>query len=391
MTAFKTVLEELRRSIPELTPTSAQARLLAGAVALDVREPSETADGHVHGATLIPRGLLELRVEDQIPDRDAEIVVYCAAGIRSALAVRSLRELGYSRVASMSEGFLGWKAAGLPFTVPVQLSAEQRTRYSRHLLIPEVGEAGQRKLLESRVLMLGAGGLGSPCAYYLAAAGVGTLGIIDSDVVDRSNLQRQILHTDDRVGTPKVESAKAALKALNPEANIVAYNTRLTADNVLDLFSGYDVVVDGGDNFPTRYLVNDACVHLGIPNVTGSVFRFEGQITVIKPKQGPCYRCLYPEPPPAEFAPSCQEAGVLGVLPGTVGLLQATEVIKLILGIGNPLIGRLLTYDALAQKFRELKLRRDPDCKMCGEHATFTGFTEYEQFCAFDPGAAYGG
>lgn len=354
---------------------------MESAVFLDVRAETETADGHIEGALLVPRGFLELRIEERVPSQQAEIIVYCAGGTRSALAAHSLQALGYTNVTSMSEGFGGWKQAGFGFTVPTVLSPEQRTRYSRHLLIPEVGEAGQHKLLNSKVLLLGAGGLGSPAAYYLAAAGVGTLGIIDSDVVDRSNLQRQILHADDRVGVPKVDSAKQTLLALNPGVTVHVHNQRLIAENVLELFDGYDLVVDGGDNFPTRYLVNDACVYLGIPNVTGSVFRFEGQVTVIKPHEGPCYRCLYPEPPPPEFAPSCQEAGVLGVLPGTIGLIQATEVIKLLLDIGTSLVGRLVLYDALDQKFRELRIRRDPDCRMCGDDAEFTGFEEYEQFC----------
>lgn len=385
MSDFKTVLNGLRQQVPEISAVEARDRIAKGAVLIDVRESTETADGIIPGSRLIPRGFLELRIEDQIADRDQEIVLMCAGGMRSLLSGRSLQELGYTNVKSLDGGFRAWKNEGYNFEVPKTLTQDQLTRYSRHLLIPEVGEEGQKKLLNARVLMLGAGGLGCPAAFYLAAAGVGTIGIIDSDVVDRSNLQRQILHKEETVGMPKVESAKMALKALNPDIEIIAYDTRLTSENVLEIFEGYDIVVDGGDNFPTRYLVNDACVHLGITNVTGSIFRFEGQATVIKPHEGPCYRCLYPEPPPAEFAPSCQEAGVLGVLPGTIGLIQATEVVKVILGIGRPLIGRLLTYDALDQKFRELKLRRDPGCKMCGENAKFTGFTEYEQFCRFEP------
>ncbi|TVQ95997.1 MAG: molybdopterin-synthase adenylyltransferase MoeB [Deltaproteobacteria bacterium] len=381
MTDFRSLLDRVKAEIREISVNEAHSRLGTDAVFVDVREPTETTDGHIDGARLIPRGLLELRIEDRVTRRDAPLIVYCAGGTRSAFAARTLHEMGYTDVVSMEGGFGAWKQAGHAFTVPRDLTSEQQMRYSRHLLIPEIGETGQRKLLDARVLMLGAGGLGSPSAYYLAAAGVGKIGIIDSDVVDRSNLQRQILHTDDRVGVPKVESAKQTLNALNPDVHVEAYNTRLNADNVLEIFQDYDIVVDGGDNFPTRYLVNDACVHLGLPNVTGSVFRFEGQVTVIKPGEGPCYRCLYPEPPPAEFAPSCQEAGVLGVLPGTIGLLQATEVIKLITGAGDPLVGRLLTYDALRQKFRELRIRRDPDCRMCGDNATFTGFTEYEHFC----------
>lgn len=384
MTDFKTLLNGLRANVNEIDAATARDRFENGATLIDVRESTETADGIVPGSKLIPRGFLELRIEDQVPDRNAEIVLLCAAGTRSLLAARALQELGYTNVSSLDGGFRAWKNEGFRFEVPKTLSSDQLTRYSRHLLIPEVGDEGQLKLLNAKVLMLGAGGLGCPAAFYLAAAGVGKIGIIDSDIVDRSNLQRQILHTEDRVGMAKVESAKIALQQLNPDIEIVAYNTRLTSENVLEIFSGYDIVVDGGDNFPTRYLVNDACVHLGITNVTGSVFRFEGQVSVMKPHEGPCYRCLYPEPPPAEFAPSCQEAGVLGVLPGTIGLLQATEVIKVILGIGRPLIGRLLMYDALEEKFRELKIRRDPGCKMCGDNAKFTGFTEYEQFCRFD-------
>lgn len=382
MANFRSHLDAVRARVDEIDVENAQERLSDNGVAwVDVREPDETADGHVQGATLIPRGLLEMRIEDRVPNKERPVILYCAGGTRSLLAADTLKQLGYTNVQSMSGGFAAWKQQGYSFHVPRTLSPDQLSRYSRHLLIPEVGELGQQKLLDAKVLMLGAGGLGCPAGYYLAAAGVGTVGIIDSDIVDRSNLQRQILHSDDRIGMSKVESAKMTLNALNPGVQVNTYDTRLTADNVLEIFSEYDIVLDGGDNFPTRYLVNDACVHLGIPNVTGSVFRFEGQVTVIKPGEGPCYRCLYPEPPPPEFAPSCQEAGVLGVLPGTIGLLQATEVIKLIIGVGDPLVGRLLTYDGLKQRFRELKIRKDPECKMCGDNAEFTGFTEYEQFC----------
>lgn len=385
MSTYQSLLERAKAEIREVDVAQAREDL-GRATFIDCREPNETADGHIDGALLIPRGFLEMRIEEQVRDKAAPVVIYCAGGIRSAFAAVTLRDLGYSNVASMAGGFSAWKAAGLNFKVPRTLSAEQQSRYSRHLLIPEVGEAGQQKLLDAKVLMLGAGGLGSPCAYYLAAAGIGTLGIIDSDVVDRSNLQRQIIHNESRIGTPKVESARQTINDLNPDVHVVAYNTRLNKDNVLELFSQYDIIVDGGDNFPTRYLVNDACVYLGKPNVTGSVFRFEGQVSVMHPKGGgPCYRCLYPEPPPPEFAPSCHEAGVLGVLPGTMGLLQATEVVKLVLGIGKPLVGRLLLYDALQQKFRELRTRRDPDCKACGEHAVRTAdFVEYEQHCRLD-------
>lgn len=386
MATFKEYLSQVKSEIREVSATEVGGLLESKATfeLIDVREPTETADGHIKDARLIPRGLLELRVEAAVPDKAAHVVVYCAGGTRSAFAAKSLEILGYTNVSSMAGGFGAWKAAGLHFVLPKVLTADQQTRYSRHLLIPEVGEKGQQKLLDSKVLLMGAGGLGSPAAYYLAAAGVGTLGVIDSDVVDRSNLQRQILHTDDNVGVPKVESARQTLVGLNPDIDVVPYNMRLTAENVVEIFSQYDLVVDGGDNFPTRYLVNDACVHLGIPNVHGSVYRFDGQVTVFSPGDGPCYRCLYPEPPPPELAPSCQEAGVLGVLPGIVGLLQATEALKVLLGIGKTLTGRLLCFDALDMKLRELRLRRDPKCKMCGDDAEFSGFVEYEQFCSFD-------
>ncbi|MCB9507756.1 MAG: molybdopterin-synthase adenylyltransferase MoeB [Myxococcales bacterium] len=381
MSTLQTLLENVRSAITEIDVDAARAALERGATPVDVREASETAEGHLDGALLIPRGLLELRIEEAVPDRSRELVLYCGGGTRSAFAAATLAALGYTNVRSLAGGFAAWKQQGLRFSVPRTLTAEQTSRYSRHLLIPEVGEAGQRRLLDSKVLLVGAGGLGSPAAYYLAAAGVGTLGVIDSDVVDRSNLQRQILHTEDRIGVAKVVSAKRTIEALNPDCLVNAHEVRLTADNVVDLFSGYDVIVDGGDNFATRYLVNDACVHLGIPSVTGSVYRFEGQVTVVKPGEGPCYRCLYPEPPPPELAPACHEAGVLGVVPGTIGLIQATEVLKLLLGVGTPLIGRLIVYDALDQRFRELKLARDPGCRVCGESATFAGFERYDEFC----------
>jgi len=337
---------------------------------VDVRERDEYEEGAIAGATHIPRGFLELQIENAAPDRDEPIVVYCAGGTRSALAARSLQDMGYSNVSSLTGGFGAWKNAGLPYTVPRALSDDQRDRYSRHLLIPEVGEAGQLKLLDSKVLLIGAGGLGSPAALYLAAAGVGTLGLVDTDTVDASNLQRQILHNTERLGQLKTASARATIEALNPDVKVVEHRVRLSAENVLDLIADYDVIVDGSDNFPTRYALNDASVILGKPVVHGSIFRFEGQATVFAPGQGPCYRCLFPEPPPSEMAPSCAEAGVLGVLPGIIGSLQAIEAIKLVLGIGDPLIGRLLLYDALETSFRELKLRRDPECPACGAHAT---------------------
>ncbi|MGN2392137.1 molybdopterin-synthase adenylyltransferase MoeB [Pelomicrobium sp. G1] len=379
-------LAELKRTIPEVTPTEALALQAKGAALVDVREAEEIAQGSPPGAHRLGRGYLELKIEDAVPDYERPIVTLCAGGVRSLFAAEELKRLGYKHVYSMAGGFTRWKNEGLPVEVPPRFEPADRERYSRHLLMPEVGEAGQFKLTQSKVLLIGAGGLGSPAALYLAAAGVGTLGIVDHDVVDRSNLQRQVLHTDDRVGTSKVASAKKTLNALNPAVKVVGYETHLSSRNVEEIFSGYDLVVDGSDNFPTRYLVNDACVKLGIPNVHGSVFRFEGQATVFWPqypkRRGPCYRCLYPEPPPAELAPSCAEAGVLGVLPGIIGLLQATEAIKLILGIGDPLVGRLLYYDALCGRFDELALERDPSCRYCGDGAQFPGYIDYERFCA---------
>ena len=385
MTTFDNLLQRVKSEIREIDAEQLKQRLEGDGdelILIDIRERDEVADGLIAGATHIPRGFLDLRIENVTPDRDAPIALYCAGGTRSALAARTLAEMGYTDVVSLDSGFRGWKHAGYKFEIPRTLQQEQLTRYSRHLIIPEVGEKGQKKLLDARVLMLGAGGLGSPAALYLAAAGVGTLGIIDSDVVDRSNLQRQILHTDERVGEPKVASATQTLQALNPDVEVVPFETRLTSDNAMEIFEqGWDVIVDGGDNFPTRYLVNDAAVHLGIPIVHGSVYRFEGQVTTFVPHDGPCYRCLYPEPPPPEFAPSCQEAGVLGVLPGVIGLLQATEVVKVLLGAGDTLNGRLLHFDALKMKFRELKLRQDPECPLCGEDAQWQGLIDYEQFC----------
>jgi molybdopterin/thiamine biosynthesis adenylyltransferase/rhodanese-related sulfurtransferase len=384
MPTFKDVLQQVKSQIKEIKVQELQEKLTKKErfLLLDVRERDEVADGIIDGAQVVPRGLLDLKIEDIAPDKTQQVVIYCAGGTRSALAARTLHELGYSDVISVEGGFGAWKRAGYSFSIPRTLNQEQLSRYARHLIIPEVGERGQKKLLDSKVLLLGAGGLGSPVALYLAAAGVGTIGLIDSDVVDRSNLQRQILHTDDRVGVPKVESARQTLTALNPDVKVVPIEARLTSDNAMELFKGWDVIVDGGDNFPTRYLVNDAAYHLNIPIVHGSVYRFEGQVTSFVPNQGPCYRCLYPEPPPAEFAPSCQEAGVLGVLPGVIGLLQATEAIKLLLGIGESLAGRLLVFDALGMKFRELRLRRDKECPLCGEHATLKGLIDYEQFCS---------
>jgi molybdopterin/thiamine biosynthesis adenylyltransferase/rhodanese-related sulfurtransferase len=348
---------------------------------LDVREPDEYEQGAVPGAVHVPRGQLEFNVEGRIPDKNAHLAVYCAGGVRSAFAAKTLQDLGYTDVVSVIGGFNKWKDDGLTWSTPQTLSTDQRIRYHRHLLLPEVGEKGQMKLLASKVLMLGAGGLGSPAALYLAAAGVGTIGIIDMDVVDSSNIQRQVLHNMDRVGMRKVDSAKMTLSAMNPDLKVITYDTRLNADNILEIFDGYDIIVDGTDNFPTRYLVNDAALLKKIPVVHGSIFRFEGQATVFEPYVGPCYRCMIPEPPPAELAPSCAEAGVLGVLPGIIGSIQAVETIKMLLQLGEPLVGRLLTYDALEQSFRNFKVRRDPACPACGENAGPIQIIEYDELC----------
>ncbi|MGF1598277.1 MAG: molybdopterin-synthase adenylyltransferase MoeB [Acidimicrobiales bacterium] len=361
MPTFRDLLAATKAEIAETDPAGAEKAIAGGAVLLDVREPDEVAQGAVPGSVQIVRGNLEAQVESRLPDKAAPIVVMCAGGVRSAFAAKTLSELGYADVTSMDGGFNRWKDEGRPWAVPESLTADQRNRYSRHLLLPEVGEEGQQKLLGAKVLLLGAGGLGSPAALYLAAAGVGTIGIIDMDVVDESNLQRQILHNLDRIGERKVDSAKKTLVAMNPDLAVVTYDTRLGADNIMGILEGYDVVVDGADNFPSRYLLNDASVKLGIPVVHGSIFRFEGQVTVFDPHDGPTYRDLLPEPPPAELAPSCAEAGVLGVLPGIVGSIQALEAIKLILGLGDSLRGRLLAFDALEMSFREYKLNIDPD------------------------------
>ncbi len=380
------LLKAARAQVPEVTPAEL-SRQSPRPIVVDVREKNETDQGMLPGARHVPRGFLELRIEEAVPDHDADVVLYCAGGTRSLLAGTTLREMGYTHVRSLAGGYGAWKDGGLPVETPVKLTEAQRARYSRHLMIPEVGEAGQAKLLKSKVLLIGAGGLGSPSALYLAAAGVGRLGIVDDDVVDESNLQRQILHTTDRVGMPKTESAKKAIHGLNPEVAVDEHRVRLNRDNALQLFSQYDVIVDGSDNFGTRYLVNDACVLLQKPNVHGSIFRFDGQATTFVPGSGrPCYRCLFPEPPPPELAPSCQEAGVLGVLPGIIGLLQAVEAMKLILGRGEPLVGRLLLYDALEQRFREVKYERDPQCPACGDHGMKELLPEYtEASCAIAP------
>ena len=382
MPTFREMLAAAKANIREITTEEAEGEIgLDGTIVLDVREPDEYEQGALPGSIHLPRGNLESSIEGRIPDKSAHVVVMCAGGVRSAFAAETMQQLGYTDVASMMGGFNRWKDEGRAWSAPRTLSPEQRNRYQRHLLLPEVGETGQMKLLDAKVLLLGAGGLGSPAALYLAAAGVGTIGIIDMDVVDASNLQRQILHNTDRIGERKVDSAKKTLTLINPDVNVVTYDVRLGADNVLDIIDGYDVIVDGTDNFPTRYLVNDASLLKRIPVIHGSIFRFEGQVTVFNPYEGPCYRCLLPEPPPAELAPSCSEAGVLGVLPGIVGSLQAVEAIKVLLGIGDTLQGRLLAYDALEQSFRTFKVRRDPACPACGPDAGEIVIAEYDDLC----------
>jgi sulfur-carrier protein adenylyltransferase/sulfurtransferase len=384
MATARDLLKQVKTQITEIDRDAAEARI-GSALFLDVREPDEYEQGALPGALHIPRGQLETNVEGKIPDRTQPIAVYCASGFRSAFAAKTLQELGYENVVNVEGGFNRWKDEGRPWKVPQSLTADQRNRYQRHLLLPEVDVAGQQKLLDSKVLLLGAGGLGSPAALYLAAAGVGTLGIIDMDVVDESNLQRQILHNMERIGDRKVDSAKKTLTAINPDVNVVTYDVRLGADNVLDIIDGYDVIVDGTDNFPTRYLVNDASLLKRIPVVHGSIFRFEGQASVFKPYEGPCYRCFLPEPPPAELAPSCAEAGVLGVLPGIIGSIQAMEAIKLLLDLGEPLVGRLMAYDALEESFRTFKVHRDPECPACGEAAGEIVIAEYDELCMPHP------
>jgi len=374
------LLSAARRVVPEVTPQQAWEN--RGRTLLDVREQDEWDQGHIPGAIHLSRGYIETRIEDTIPDRSTPLTLYCAVGIRSLLAGQSLHEMGYRDVVSMSGGFESWKQRGYDFIVPRPLSPEQKLRYSRHLLMPEVGHEGQGKLLDARVLLIGTGGLGSPAALYLAAAGVGTLGLVDFDTVDVTNLQRQILHTQDRIGMAKTESARIALNALNPDVRVVEHNEVLNSESAPRLFRHYDIIVNGCDNFPTRYLANDVAIFEGKPLVDGGIFRFEGQVSTIVPFVSPCYRCRYPVPPPPEEAPSCAEAGVLGVLPGIVGVLQATEVVKLILGRGEPLAGRLLHIDALDMRFREFRVPRDPDCPVCGENPTITEPIDYEGFCA---------
>jgi molybdopterin/thiamine biosynthesis adenylyltransferase/rhodanese-related sulfurtransferase len=389
--ASREIMRQARKQVPEWSPSQVNEALAnqhepgpadQEIVLVDVREKHEWNEGHIPDAVHVPRGFLELQIEEAVPDKSKTVVLYCAGGVRSLIAGTTLQQMGYRNVISMSGGFGQWKGSGYPFVQPRTLSEAQSKRYSRHLLVPEVGEQGQLKLLDSRVLLIGAGGLGSPAAYYLAAAGVGAIGIIDADVVDESNLQRQILHNTKRIGQYKAESARETIEALNPDVKVITHIERLDETNVARIIADYDVIVDGTDNFPTRYLLNDAALIANKPVVHGSVFRFEGQLTVFKPYEGPCYRCLYPEPPPPELAPSCAEAGVLGVLPGIIGLLQATETIKLLLGIGEPLVGRLMTYDALAGEFSELRLFRDPQCPACGENGHPENLPTYADVCA---------
>jgi molybdopterin/thiamine biosynthesis adenylyltransferase/rhodanese-related sulfurtransferase len=383
------VIRQIKSQIDEVDPAEVQASLGNGTVVIDVRETEEWDAGHIPGAKHVPRGHLESRIEGAVSDRSQKVVLYCASGNRSALAAHTLQGLlGYENVSSMTGGITLWKDRGYDVQTPQGLSKEQRDRYSRHLLVPEIGVEGQLKLLNAKVLLLGAGGLGSPAALYLAAAGVGTIGIVDNDVVDVSNLQRQIIHSTDRVGISKVDSAEQTINGLNPDVKVVKHDLRMDASNIMDIVPGYDIVVDGLDNFPTRYLLNDASVRLGIPVVSASILGFDGQLSVFKPHDGPCYRCLYPVPPPAELAPSCGANGVLGALPGVMGVLQAIEVVKLVTGSGEPLIGRLMLYEALSTSFTELKVRRDPQCPVCSrdpEDITdeeMGVFPDYEAFCA---------
>jgi len=384
MATYRELLAQVKTEIDEISSIEAHERLESsdGSIFVDVRESDEWDEGHIPGAIYTGRGRLEQRIEGLVPDKARPLVVYCSAGSRSAFSAKVLEELGYSNVVNLAGGFSDWKRNGFEVTMPRVLSPEQRARYSRHLLIPEVGEEGQQRLLDARVLLVGAGGLGSPASLYLAAAGVGTLGIVDADVVDESNLQRQVVHSTDRLGEPKVESAKRTLEALNPDVSVVPYQERLTSENVDRILSeGWDAIVDGADNFPSRYLLNDASVKLGIPVVHGSIFRFEGQVTFFHPGVGPCYRCLFPQPPPPELAPSCAEGGVLGVLPGIIGSIQANETLKHILRRGDSLAGRLLLFDALGTTLDEVIVRRNPECPVCGDSPTITEYIDYVEFC----------
>jgi sulfur-carrier protein adenylyltransferase/sulfurtransferase len=384
-------IEQVKERVTLIPTDEARAEIAAGTKLIDVREPHEWDEAHLERATHVPQGELLERIDDLVPDHSQRVLLYCRTDNRSTRAADALQGLGFENVAVMRGGIVGWQEAGFPVVAPEGLSAEQRMRYSRHTLLPEVGVEGQLKLLNSRVLLIGAGGLGAPAAFYLAAAGVGTLGIVDDDLVDESNLQRQVIHNTQRVGMPKTESARLSIEALNPDVKVVEHRTRLDADNVLDIIEGYDILVDGADNFPTRYLLNDASVRLRKPVISASILAFDGQVSTFVPYEGPCYRCLYPVPPPPEMAPSCGAAGVLGAMAGLMGLLQANEVIKLAAGIGEPLVGRLLLYDSLGTRFTELKVNRDPDCPICGDDAPeipaseMGKFPDYEAFCAGSP------
>jgi molybdopterin/thiamine biosynthesis adenylyltransferase/rhodanese-related sulfurtransferase len=392
MAAGTLSLEEIQKRIEQLSPEQALEEIKAAngdLVLLDIREPHEHAEVHLEGDVLVPPVEVAERIDELAPDTSQRLILYCRSGARSARAANLLKEqFGYDNVANVDGGILAWQEAGLPVDEAEGMTAEQRERYSRHTMLPEVGVEGQVKMLNSKVLLIGAGGLGAPSALYLAAAGVGTLGLVDDDVVDESNLQRQVIHNTERVGEPKTESARQTIEALNPDVEVVEHRVRLDATNVIDIIKDYDVIVDGADNFPTRYLLNDASVRLRKPVVSASILAFDGQISTFVPFEGPCYRCLYPTPPPVDLAPSCGEAGVLGVMAGVLGLLQANEVIKLVAGIGEPLIGRLLLYDSLGTRFTELKVRRDPNCPICGPNAVETPeselgkFPDYEAFCA---------
>src|SRR3954453_9103448 len=377
------------QTIEEIEPFEAAEEIGGGDVVLiDTREPHEYQEAHLEDGKLVPPGVLRDEIAAAAPNRSARTILYCRSGNRSYKAAEQLEPLGYTDVASMAGGILAWQEQGLPVLAAEGMTPEQRDRYSRHTLLPEVGVDGQLKMLNAKVLLLGAGGLGALTALYLAAAGIGTIGLVDDDVVDASNLQRQVIHNTERIGMPKTESARIFIEALNPDVKVVEHNGRLDAGNILELLSDYDVIVDGADNFPTRYLLNDASVRLKKPVVSASILGFDGQISTFMPYEGPCYRCLYPTPPPAELAPSCSANGVLGVMAGTMGTLQANEVIKLIIGKGEPLIGRLLLYEALGTRFTELKVRRDPSCPICGEQAEeipeseMGQFPDYDQFCA---------
>jgi sulfur-carrier protein adenylyltransferase/sulfurtransferase len=379
----------VRAPIEEIEPFEAEQEIEAGDVVLiDVREPHEHQESHLEDDKLVPPGLIKDEIEGAAPDKSARTILYCRSGNRSAIAAAQMEDMGYEDVASMAGGILAWQEQGLPVVAVEGMSPEQRDRYSRHTLLPEVGVEGQLKLLNAKVLLLGAGGLGAPTALYLAAAGIGTLGLVDDDMVDASNLQRQVIHNTERIGESKTSSARVTIEALNPDVDVIEHNMRLDASNILDVIRDYDVIVDGADNFPTRYLLNDASVRLRKPVVSASILSFDGQISTFVPFEGPCYRCLYPTPPPAELAPSCSANGVLGVMAGTMGTLQANEVIKLVLGVGDPLVGRLLLYEALGTRFTELKVRRDPNCPICGENAPevpeseMGKFPDYEAFCA---------